>query len=637
MQIKSFIKSRLMFFLYIADTALMVLCVIAAYLFKFESLAGLFGDYGKKFIFFLLVDLIATTVCFLLFRVYDRMWQYPVFNDYSDLFLGFLVSKLVSNLILYKYWDRSFLTWFLAYLILSGVAIITIRLTLRWAYNFLQEKKNRQAKEKSAGRIKVMIIGAGEAGRMIISEFAGNRFHYTHKVVAIIDDKKKMHGKYLSGIKIYGGRDKIIKVARELAVDEIYLTMPSASAATIKKILEICKQTDCKLKRLPGMYQFINGQLTATQLKDVDYIDLLGREPIKVDLNPVFMSLTDKTVLITGGGGSIGSELCRQIAASKVVRRLIILDIAENGAYDVQQELKSRYPELDLVVLIGSVRDEGRLDEIFSEYRPDIIYHAAAHKHVPLMETSPKEAVKNNIFGTLHLAQAADRYDAERFVMISTDKAVNPTNVMGATKRVCEMIIQTFNKTSKTDFVAVRFGNVLGSNGSVIPLFKEQISNGGPVTVTHPDIIRYFMLIPEAVALVLKAGCFAKGGEIFVLDMGTPVRIAELAENMIRLSGYKPNIDIEIKFTGLREGEKLYEELLIKEEGILKTSDDLIYIAKPTEIDSLELFTKLSDLEDNIEHFTRFDIIDKVREIVTTYRANNSEYNEHKQSIGAMN
>jgi FlaA1/EpsC-like NDP-sugar epimerase len=384
------------------------------------------------------------------------------------------------------------------------------------------------------------------------------------------------------------------------------------------------------------MYQFISGQFTATQLKDVDYVDLLGREPINVDLTHVFESLRGKTILITGGGGSIGSELCRQIAASKAVKRLIIFDVAENGAYNIQQELKGCYPDVELITLIGTVRDEGRLDEVFKEYRPDIIYHAAAHKHVPLMETSPKEAIKNNVFGTLRLAKAADKYGALCFVMISTDKAVNPTNVMGASKRVCEMIIQAFNKTSKTNFVAVRFGNVLGSNGSVIPLFKEQIKNGGPVTVTHPDIIRYFMLIPEAVALVLKAGCTAKGGEIFVLDMGTPVKIAELAENMIKLSGYKLNVDIEVKFTGLREGEKLYEELLIDDEGITKTEDDLIYIAKPTDIDNVGLFTKLAELEDNIENISKFDIIDRIADIVSTYHANNSEYNEYKQGVGII-
>ncbi|HZK21661.1 MAG TPA: nucleoside-diphosphate sugar epimerase/dehydratase [Oscillospiraceae bacterium] len=636
MKRKGFIKNGLALLLYITDMAALIFSVAIAYLFKFETISGLLLQPGRKYVYFLILDIIATTVCFSIFHIYDRLWKYPNINDYEDLFLGFLISKLISNLALYNNWDTGFLTWFLAYVIISGTSIITIRLMLRWGYNFWKARKEVDHEVKLPGKIRVMIIGAGEAGRMILSEFSGSKFQHTHTVVAIIDDDRNMRGKYLKGIKIYGGREKIIEVAHELKVDEIYLTMPSASAKTVKEILDICKNTDCKLKKLPGMYQFISGQLTATQLKDVDYVDLLGREPINVDLTDVFKSLRDKTILITGGGGSIGGELCRQIAASRAVRRLVIFDVAENGAYNIQQELKGRYPDVEVITLIGTVRDECRLDEVFKEYRPDVIYHAAAHKHVPLMETSPKEAIKNNVFGTLRLAKAADKYGATCFVMISTDKAVNPTNVMGASKRVCEMIVQAFNKTSKTNFVAVRFGNVLGSNGSVIPLFKEQIKNGGPVTVTHPDIIRYFMLIPEAVALVLKAGCTAKGGEIFVLDMGTPVKIAELAENMIKLSGYKPNVDIEVKFTGLREGEKLYEELLIDDEGITKTEDELIYIAKPLDIDNVGLFTKLAELEDNIEDLSKFDIIDRITDFVTTYHANNSEYSKHKQGVGAI-
>ncbi len=632
----SYIKRRLKVFLFVSDIAVLFFSVVLAYLIKMESFTGLFGINVPEYLYFLLADIIATTVCFFFFHIYDRMWQYPVLSDYGDLFIGFLISKLLSNILMFRYWSREFLTWLLLYLVLSGVGIITMRVALRWFYNFWQTQKEKKSSVKPTGKIRVMLIGAGDAGRAILAEFGGSRYHYTHTVVAIIDDKKSLKGKYMSGVKIYGGRNEIVRIAAELEVDEIYLAMPSADAKTVKDILDICKHTDCKLKRLPGMFQFINGQLTATQLKDVEYIDLLGRDPIHVDLTEAFEGLKGKNVLITGGGGSIGSELCRQIAASGVVDKLIIFDIAENGAYDIQQELKRRYPKVNVAVLIGSVRDENRLDEIFAEYAPHIVYHAAAHKHVPLMETSPKEAVKNNIFGTLNLAQVADKYGVERFVMISTDKAVNPTNVMGATKRVCEMIVQTFNKTSSTDFVAVRFGNVLGSNGSVIPLFKEQIASGGPVTVTDPDIIRFFMLIPEAVALVLKAGASAKGGEIFVLDMGTPVKIAELAENMIKLSGYKPGIDIEIRFTGLREGEKLYEELLIDEEGIEKTADELIYVAKPTEIYEEELFEKLSDLENNLDHFTKYDIIDKVKGIVTTYKANNSEYNEKKRAAANL-
>ena len=366
------------------------------------------------------------------------------------------------------------------------------------------------------------------------------------------------------------------------------------------------------------------------KLRKVDYTDLLGREQIKPDLTKVFDLLKGQTVPVTGGGGSIGGELVRQISASGVAERIIIFDIAENGAYDIQQEIRRQYPRVDLKVLIGSIRDEKRLCEIFEEYRPSIVYHAAAHKHVPLMEDSPKEAVKNNVFGTYNLAKISDKYGVKRFVMISTDKAVNPTNVMGATKRICEMVVQSFNKISETDFVAVRFGNVLGSNGSVIPLFKAQIENGGPVTVTHPDVIRYFMLIPEAVSLVLQAGAYAQGGEIFILDMGSPVKIRELAENLIRLSGYVPGEDIEIKYTGLRDGEKLYEELLISEEGIQKTQNDLIYVARPMEFDSEGLFKKLEEIRGIVETAPSTEIVDIIKELVPTFVPNNALFNHQE-------
>ena len=368
------------------------------------------------------------------------------------------------------------------------------------------------------------------------------------------------------------------------------------------------------------------------QLRKVDYTDLLGREQIKPDLSKVFELLKGHTVLVTGGGGSIGGELVRQVAASGVAKRIIIFDIAENGAYDIQQEIRRKYPNVDLKVLIGSVRDEKRLCEVFEEYKPSFVYHAAAHKHVPLMEDSPKEAVKNNVFGTYNLAKTADKYGVKRFVMISTDKAVNPTNVMGATKRICEMIVQSFNKVSETDFVAVRFGNVLGSNGSVIPLFKEQIENGGPVTVTHPDIIRYFMLIPEAVSLVLQAGAYANGGEIFILDMGSPVKIRELAENLIRFSGHVPGEDIEIKFTGLRDGEKLYEELLISEEGIQKTQNDLIYVARPMDFDSENLFEKISYMREIMAGASSRQIVDVVKDLVPTFKPQNEAYRDENKT-----
>ena len=400
-------------------------------------------------------------------------------------------------------------------------------------------------------------------------------------------------------------------------VDEIIIAIPSASRATMKELVEICQETNCKLRTLPGIYQLVNGEVNVSKLRDVDVEDLLGRDPIKVDLDSIMNYVRDKVVLVTGGGGSIGSELCRQIAGHNP-KQLIIVDIYENNAYDIQQELKYKYPYLDLVVLIASVRNTNRMNSIMEEYHPDIVYHAAAHKHVPLMEESPNEAIKNNVFGTWKTAQAAVQNGVKKFVMISTDKAVNPTNIMGASKRICEMIIQTYNRHYDTEFVAVRFGNVLGSNGSVIPLFKRQILEGGPVTVTHPDIIRYFMTIPEAVSLVLQAGVYAKGGEIFVLDMGEPVRILDLAKNLIRLSGYKVDEDIKIEFTGLRPGEKLYEELLMNEEGLTDTENKLIHIGKPIVFDETKFFVQLNELKKEVEKECS-DVRPLIKEIVPTY------------------
>ncbi len=417
-----------------------------------------------------------------------------------------------------------------------------------------------------------------------------------------------------------GGRDKIIECADIFGIDEIIVAMPSITRSELSEILDICKETSCKLRSLPGMYQLVNGEVSISKLRDVEVEDLLGREPIEVDLDSILGYVKGKKVLVTGGGGSIGSELCRQIASHKPAQ-LIILDIYENSVYDVQQELITKYPELSLVVLIASVRNTNRMNWIFENYKPDIVYHAAAHKHVPLMEASPNEAVKNNVFGTWKTAQAAAMNGVRRFVMISTDKAVNPTNIMGASKRICEMIIQTFNKHYDTEFVAVRFGNVLGSNGSVIPLFKKQIMAGGPVTVTHPDIIRYFMTIPEAVSLVLQAGAYAKGGEIFVLDMGKPVKILDLAKNLIRLSGYRVGEDIKIEFTGLRPGEKLYEELLMAEEGMTETANKLIHIGKPIEIDESRFFVQLKALKEESKNESN-DIRPLIREIVSTYHYN---------------
>ena len=430
---------------------------------------------------------------------------------------------------------------------------------------------------------RVMIIGAGKAGTLILKEMKASEKVHGYPVCMIDDDKDKQ-GRVIDGVSIVGSRKDIARLVREKGIDDIYVAIPTAPPEDIRDILKICQGTGCQVKILPGVYQLMNGEVTISRLRKVEIEDLLGREPVNVNLDEIMGYVKGKVVLVTGGGGSIGSELCRQLAGHKV-KQLIIFDIYENNAYEIQQELKRKYPHLDMVVLIGSVRNTNRLDYLFRTYRPDIVYHAAAHKHVPLMEDSPNEAIKNNVLGTYKAARAAIKYKAQRFILISTDKAVNPTNIMGASKRLCEMVVQMSNQKSSTEFVAVRFGNVLGSNGSVIPLFKQQIESGGPVTVTHKDIIRYFMTIPEAVSLVIQAGAYAKGGEIFVLNMGNPVRILDMAENLIRLSGYEPYKDIDICFTGLRPGEKLYEELLMDEEGLQKTVNDRIFIGKPIDMD----------------------------------------------------
>ena len=438
-------------------------------------------------------------------------------------------------------------------------------------------------RRKPSGIKAAIIREKGTNVMLVLREFQTSE-NSQNNVVCVIDDDRDKLGKYIRNVKIAGTREDIVALAQSRRIEEIVLAIPTAAVRERRNILQLCQKTGCRLKILPGIYQLANGEVNIQKIRNVDVQDLLGRDCVKVDLSQIAGYLSGKTILVTGGGGSIGSELCRQIARH-TPKRLVLLDIYENNAYAIEQELHRTHPELDLAVCIGSVRDEMRVSSLFAQYRPDIVFHAAAHKHVPLMEGSPNEAIKNNVFGTLHVAQAADRYGTETFVLISTDKAVNPTNVMGASKRICEMIVQTMAERSKTKFVAVRFGNVLGSNGSVIPLFRRQIEEGGPVTVTHPDIIRYFMTIPEAVSLVLQAGAYAGRGEIFVLDMGEPVRIDDLARNLIRLSGFEPDVDIEVRYTGLRPGEKLYEEMLMQEEGLRSTPNHLIHIGRPLDID----------------------------------------------------
>ena len=616
------------------DIVVAFIAMVVATFLKFDALVRLPEWFTKYFLIIGAIDIVLTFILYAIKKIYNRMWQYFVAWDYAILVGAFSVAKMIVVAVcpfIYlnrEHSIRGFLTWMALYAIIELLLMVVYRGGIFAFYRFWTVKVIGQENLHEGHKKRVMIIGAGHAARRLIEELRGTKNNARYKIVALIDDNAKKHNEYLDGVKVCGGRESIVSLASELDIDEIFFAVPSAGERNEKEILDICNKTGCVLKTLPDITDMAKGEDITSKLRKVDYTDLLGRDQIKPDLTRVFSLLEDQTVFISGGGGSIGSELVRQVAASGVAKRIIIFDIAENGAYDIQQEIRRRYPQVDLKVLIGSVRDEKRLSEIFEEYRPSFVYHAAAHKHVPLMEDSPKEAVKNNVFGTYNLAKVADKYGVKRFVMISTDKAVNPTNVMGATKRICEMIVQSFNKISETDFVAVRFGNVLGSNGSVIPLFKEQIENGGPVTVTHPDIIRYFMLIPEAVSLVLQAGAYAQGGEIFILDMGSPVKIRELAENLIRLSGHVPGEDIEIKYTGLRDGEKLYEELLISEEGIQKTQNDLIYVARPMEFDSEHLFKRLSDVKEIIETADAVEIVDVIKELVPTFIPNNEAYNK---------
>lgn len=596
-----------------AVTASSVLALLIRYEFVYKDIEERFLDSIYSFLPFTIIIML---LCFSILRLYNSLWAFASINELQNIVAACGITAAVNGLglvITGKPVPRSFPFMFV-------FILISFTFVSRFSYRFLRTLKRKNQKKEHA--VNIMIIGAGEAANVIIKEIISSR--YTNMCVrCIIDDDPNKHGRYIQGIKVVGDRSKIKESVDAYSINEIFIAIPSASKSVISDIIDVCKDTTCKLRTLPGMYQLVNGEVNVSQLKDVDVEDLLGRDPIEIDINSIIGYVQNRCVLVTGGGGSIGSELCRQIAAHKP-SRLIILDIYENNAYDIQQELKHNYPELDLVVLIASVRNTKRINDIFEKYKPDIVYHAAAHKHVPLMEDSPNEAIKNNVFGTWKTAQAAAYCGTKKFVMISTDKAVNPTNIMGASKRICEMIIQVFNKHYSTEFVAVRFGNVLGSNGSVIPLFKKQIEAGGPVTVTHPDIIRYFMTIQEAVSLVLQAGAYAKGGEIFVLDMGKPVKILDLAKNLIRLSGYKVDEDIKIVFTGLRPGEKLYEELLMNEEGLQDTENKLIHIGKPIEFDEDNFFIHLKKLKDEAND-ENGDIRSLIKEIVPTYRMDSQQ------------
>lgn len=548
---------------------------------------------------------------FYVFGIYNRLARYASIDDFVQIcfataastYLSYFYGVIVDN----RFPISSYIiTWFVMFSLIGGTRI---------SYRIFTNFKARLAGRKNIKK-RTMIVGAGSAGAMVIRELRSHQDTNSNPVVLVDDDPKKQHAS-IYGITVGGDRYKIKQLVEKYKVEEIIVALPSADKAEISDILQKCKETKCRLKILPGLYEIINEKVSIKHVRDVKIEDLLGREEVKLNIQEIAGYIRNEVVLVTGGGGSIGSELCRQIARFKP-KELLILDIYENNAYDLQNELLRNFKDtLNLKVLIASVRDKKRLDEIFKQYKPGVIFHAAAHKHVPLMELNPAEAIKNNVVGTLNVAQCAHEYGAKRFVLISTDKAVNPTNIMGATKRVAEMIIQSLNKTSKTEFVAVRFGNVLGSNGSVIPLFKKQIEQGGPVTVTHPKITRYFMTIPEAAQLVIQAGAIAKGGEIFILDMGECVRIDDLARDLIRLSGFKPDVDIKIEYTGLRPGEKLYEELLLAEEGIKTTSHPNIFVGKPLELSYNEILLCVNALRNSIDN--QEQLRECVKRVVPTY------------------
>ena len=557
-------------------------------------------------------------ICFYLFRIYNIIWTLSGYTELLHIAAATVASIGIMFVVQNALFNFSYTLNFYVCLCIIIVAFESVaRLSMRFLYRRFKKHNRRSKSGNTDLHGNIMIIGAGEAASMIIDEITNNSRIHSCKVKCLIDDDISKKGRYISGIKVIGGREEIIRCANKYAITTILFAIANCPAEEKAKILDICKKTDCELRTIPAMYQLLDGKLNISSVRKVEIDDLLGRKAINLDTNSILNYVENQVVMVTGGGGSIGSELCRQIASHNP-KQLIIFDVYENNAYDIQNEIKEKYPRLNLVTLIGSVRDSKRLECIFGKYKPSIVYHAAAHKHVPLMEDSPNETIKNNVFGTYKTAECASRYGVKKFILISTDKAVNPTNIMGASKRICEMIIQTFNNRSATDFVAVRFGNVLGSSGSVIPVFKNQIENGGPVTVTDPNIIRYFMTIPEAVSLVIQAGATAKGGEIFVLDMGEPVKILTLAENLIRLSGFTPYVDIPIEFTGLRPGEKLYEELLMSEEGLTKTDNSLIYIGKPLDFEEEAFINVLNEMK-SIMYDDTADIRSLVKKIVPTY------------------
>ncbi|NSG73004.1 polysaccharide biosynthesis protein [Anaerostipes hadrus] len=593
MKLKSYVNRKrlaieLVLFDIIAIQLAAFLAILTRFEFRIHTIEPLFID---TLVHYAVLNTFCSICIFAAYRMYSTLWSFASIMDFFNVVKAVLISSVFQFIGIHMLaWPipRSFIVLYIGWL---GIAAVFPRMMIRIL------RGGRRIPLQAIGKqaIPVMLIGAGEAGSIILQEFKNSKF-VEKEIVCVIDDDPKKWGTFIHGVPVVGGRRKITQSVVRFGIQEIVLAIPTLKPHERKNIINICQQTGCKMSTLPGIYQLINCDVKVSMLRDVQIEDLLGREAVRTDLESIMSYVKDQKVMVTGGGGSIGSELCRQIADDQP-KQLIIIDNYENAAYELQMELGRKHPELDVIVLIVSVQNRRKIREIFEQYKPDLVFHAAAHKHVPLMEYSPCEAIKNNVFGTMNVASEANRSGVKRMVLISTDKAVRPTNIMGASKRICEMVIQTYNQRSKTEYVAVRFGNVLGSNGSVVPLFKQQIREGGPVTVTHPDIIRYFMTIPEAVSLVLQAGAYAQGGEIFILDMGEPVKILDLAENMIRLSGLVPGEDIEIKFTGLRPGEKLYEELLIDDDNKKETANKRIFIGQPIKIDEAEFDEKMKELE----------------------------------------
>ena len=605
--------------LFLLDIILIMACMTGAlwmrFDFRFSNIDPVFWESVKNYMW---INVGCTVIINAFCHLYTSLWRFASLEELKNAIAAILLSTLAQfcgmRLLGYRV-PRSYI---FIYVMLLSICIIGPR----FSYRFLRIAYRNHEVIWQTQPVTTMVVGAGAAGYMLIREMKNSR-HLNRKIPCIIDDNPQKVGTYLQGIPIVGGKKDIPAMAKKYNIEEIIIAIPTLKDAERGELLEICQETACKIKMLPGIYQMVNQEVDISMLRDVSIEDLLGREPVDLHMDKIGNYISGKVIIVTGGGGSIGSEICRQ-AALHDPKQLIIVDIYENNAYAIQLELRKKHPELNLVTLIASVRDKRRIEDIFETYHPDIVYHAAAHKHVPLMEDSPDEAVKNNVLGTYNVASAANKFHVQKMVLISTDKAVRPTNVMGASKRICEIIIQMFAQISPTEYAAVRFGNVLGSNGSVIPIFREQIRNGGPVTVTHPEIIRYFMTIPEAVNLVLQCGAYAKGGEIFILDMGEPVKIVDLAKKMIRLSGHVPGQDIEIKFTGLRPGEKLYEELLISEDNLVETENDRIFVAQLGEIDVAETGRKINALIEHAYDESR-SIRQEIREIVPEYRQTGAE------------